>query len=186
MTSHTPTPCLFAQGSFLCHRFRVFSKLKQVQVHTLADGKAATEICVTTYSRTFRHRGCLARLLAPLDFFLFLNYHHCFCSSWEHLEFVFLCLLHILWREPESVFVCVEPLRRDKLARTGWLSKRSQPPSQCFWVSDFRPTLSLSHSLSICGPATVSSGHSCQQPHITPMQARVRWRAPAWLMWSDG
>lgn len=147
MTSHTPTPCLFAQGSFPCHSFRVFSELKQAQVHTLADGKAAAETRVTTYSRSFRRRGCLARLLAPLDLFLFLNYHHCFCSSWEHLEFVFLCLLHILWRELESVFVCVEPLRRDKLARTGWLSKRSQTPSQCFWVSDFRPTLSLSHSV---------------------------------------
>lgn len=92
----------------------------------------------------------------------FLNYHHCFYSSWGHLEVTFLCLLHILWRELDSISVCVEPLQREKLARTGWLSKRSQTPSRCFWVSDFRPTLALSLSvfLSICGPGTVSSGHS--------------------------
>lgn len=117
----------------------------------------------------------------------FLNYHDCFYSSWEHSQVTFLGLLHILGRDLDSVFVCVEPLQREKLARTGWLSKRSQTPSPCFWVSDFRPTLPLS----LCFYLSVGLGlfrqaTLCQQPHITPMQAWVRWRAPAWLMWSDG
>ena len=138
----------------------------------------------------------------PHFFFFFFSFsifncHHCFYSSWEHLALLFLCLLHILRGEfLESVFVCVEPLRRWKLARTGWLSKRSQTPSQCFWVSDFRPSPSPSPSLSL-SLSSVSlylwacmglfrQATLCQQPHITPSQARVRWRAPAWLMWSDG
>lgn len=111
---------------------------------------------------------------------VFLNYPHCLYSSWEHFQFVFLCLLHILRRELESVFVCVEPLLQGKLARTGWLRKGSQTPSQCFWVSDFRSTLSRSLSpplsfpapLSIRGPGTVSSGHSVSAASHYPHAGR--------------
>ena len=174
----TPLPVYLCRGRASCRAGRVFSKLKQAQVCMLGYEKRTAEACVTSHRRSFRPPVlCFTkmfcpppsprlRLPAPTSFFFplsFLNCHHCFYSSWEHLALVFLCLLHILRREfLESVFVCVEPLRRWKLARTGWLSKRSQTPSQCFWVSDFRPSPSPSPSfsrslsplcLSICGPA---------------------------------
>lgn len=48
-----PNPCIFVPGSGPCHGGRVFSKLKQAQVHMLAYGKPTAEVCVTTYRRSF-------------------------------------------------------------------------------------------------------------------------------------
>lgn len=74
---------------------------------------------------------------------------------------------HPVTRGSPSVFVCVRPLRRGKRARTGpGVLKRSQTPSQCLWVSGFRPPFSRSCSACAHGPAL------CHQPHITPSQAR--------------
>lgn len=54
----------------------------------LADAPFGRQCCVS--------QKCLPWQPAPLCFFFSLDYHHCFCSSWEHLELAFLCLLHIL------------------------------------------------------------------------------------------
>lgn len=197
MTPPHPGPCVFVPGSGMCRGGRAFSKLRQAQVRTLAYGKPRTEACVTTYRRSpWRPVLCFTRTFCPV------YRPPRYLKKTKKLSSLFLQFLralrmcfpvlasHPVKRAGRRLCLCRTITAREAGTYTGWLSKRSQTPSQCFWVSNFRPTLSASVSASLSVSLYLWAGFRqaalCQQPHITPVQARVRWRAPAWLMWSDG
>lgn len=180
MTPPHPNPCIVVPGLGLCRGGRVFSKLKQAQVRMLVYGKPTAEACVTSCRRSFR-----PPVLYFTKMFALTTGPSQLKQKKKKLSSLFLQFLRALK-------ICFPVLAPHPVKRVGerlflvgihygkrsWhvqvdSSKRSQTPSQCFWVSDFRPTLPLSPSpslcLSICRPGTVSSGHSVSAASHYPL-----------------
>lgn len=85
---------------------------------------------------------------------------------------------HPVTRSREDVFVCARPLWRGERARTGRVLKRSQTPSQCLWVSGFRPPFSRSCSVFVCtGPGPLRRTALCHLLTLPPRRLAAMRRS---------